>query len=156
MGKKAKPRALKDTQAIAIARSIKTGTQKLNLVCEQIRNKPVADALAFLSFSTRRVAGEVKKTLQSAIANAENNHQLDVDNLYVAEAYVGKAITMKRWSPRSQGRAFPIHKPFSRLTIIVEQRSAADKTAKAKPGKKAAKAKSADKAEKKVENKEAA
>jgi large subunit ribosomal protein L22 len=131
MGKKAKPRKLKATQAQAVTRLIKTGPQKMNLVCKLIRNKPVAQALEILSFSTRRVAGDVKKTLQSAIANAENNHQLDVDNLFVSEAFVGKAITLKRFSPRSQGRAFKIMKPFSRLTVIVEERAPVEKPAKA-------------------------
>lgn len=122
MGKQATQRELMDTQAKAIGRNIRTSPQKLNLVAQQIRGLPVEKALATLMFSPRRVAKQAKKVLESAIANAENNHSLDVDSLYVKEAWVGKALVMKRFQPRSQGRAFRIEKPFSHLTIIVEER----------------------------------
>ena len=122
MGKKAQPRALADNEAQAINRMIRVSAQKLNLVASGIRGKPVEKALSDLTFSKKRVAADVKKTLESAIANAENNHNLDVDSLYVKEAFVGKSLTMKRWRPRSQGRAFKIMKPFSRLTVIVAEK----------------------------------
>jgi large subunit ribosomal protein L22 len=121
VGKPKRKRALKDNEAIAVGRLIRTSTQKLNLVAEMIRGKKVSAALADLSFSRKRVAGPVKKTLESAIANAENNHDLDVDSLVVAEAYVGKALVMKRWTPRARGRVGRIQKPFSNLTIVVRE-----------------------------------
>lgn len=121
MGKPKRKRALKDNEAIAVGRLIRTSTQKLNLVAEMIRGKKVSAALADLSFSRKRVAGPVKKTLESAIANAENNHDLDVDSLVVAEAYVGKALVMKRWTPRARGRVGRIQKPFSNITIVVRE-----------------------------------
>jgi large subunit ribosomal protein L22 len=121
MGKDANPRRVADNEAMAVNRMIKTSPQKLNLVAALIRRKPVAKALADLTFSKRRVAGEVKKTLQSAIANAENNHGLDVDELIVAEAWVGKNLVMKRGRPRGRGRFGRIEKPFSQLTIKVRQ-----------------------------------
>ncbi|MEE8293652.1 MAG: 50S ribosomal protein L22, partial [Kiloniellales bacterium] len=96
--------------------------QKLNLVCQSIRGRSAEAALAELSFSKRRIAGEVRKTLQSAIANAENNHQLDVDRLYVAEATVGKSFVMKRFRARARGRMGRILKPWSRLTLVVRER----------------------------------
>lgn len=125
MGKAKAPRQLKDNEAKAVARTIRVSPQKLNLVATLIRGKKVSAALADLTFSRKRIAGTVKKTLESAIANAENNHDLDVDALIVAEAYVGKSIVMKRFHVRGRGRASRIEKPFSHLTIVV--REAAEK-----------------------------
>ena len=125
MGKPSKERRLSDTEARAYSKTIRTSPQKLNLVAQSIRGKSAEAALAQLSFSTRRVAKDVKKVLESAIANAENNHQLDVDSLVVSEAYVGKSLTMKRWRPRARGRVGRIVKPFSNLTIIVREREEA-------------------------------
>ncbi len=122
MGKNAAPRRLSDTSAQAIAQSIRTGARKLNVVAGAIRGLSAESALAQLTFSKRRIADQVKRVLQSAIANAENNHQLDVDRLYVAEAFVGKAMVMKRWRARARGRTGRIEKPFSNLTIIVRER----------------------------------
>jgi large subunit ribosomal protein L22 len=123
MGKKSAPRDLQDTEAKAISSNIRTSPQKLNLVAQSIRGLNAGAALAQLTFSKRRIAIEVKKVLQSAIANAENNHQLDVDRLVVAEAFVGRGLVMKRFSPRARGRAGKIMKPFSNLTVIVRERS---------------------------------
>jgi large subunit ribosomal protein L22 len=123
MGKSSIPRA--DNEARAITRNIRISPQKLNLVAQLIRGKKVSTALADLQFSRKRIAGDVKKTLESAIANAENNHSLDVDALIVVQAFVGKGIVMKRFSPRARGRASRIEKPFSHLTIIVRQVSEA-------------------------------
>ena len=106
---------------MAVARMLRTSDQKLNLVAGLIRGKKVDKALADLTFSKRRIAGDVKKCLQSAIANAENNHNLDVDSLIVAESWVGKNLVMKRGRPRARGRFGKIMKPFSELTIIVRQ-----------------------------------
>lgn len=125
MGKKENPRRLKDNEAQAMLRQIRISPQKLNLVAQSIRGKSVEDALAQLTFSKKRIAADVKKVLQSAVANAENNHQLDVDELIVAEASVGKSLTMKRFRPRARGRTGRILKPFSRLTLIVRQREEA-------------------------------
>ena len=122
MGKSAAPRALKDNEAMAFARHIRTSPQKLNLVAESIRGLSCEKALAELTFSKRRVAQEVKKVLQSAIANAENNHQLDVDRLVVKEATVGRSLVMKRWHARARGRVGRIQKPFSNLRVIVHER----------------------------------
>ncbi len=122
MGKPKHERRLSETEAMAVARNLRVSPQKLNLVAETIRGKSAEAALSELSFSKRRIAGDVKKTLQSAIANAENNHQLDVDRLFVAEASVGKAIVMKRFRPRARGRAGRIMKPFSHLTVVVRER----------------------------------
>ena len=122
MGKVSRPRTLKDTEAMASAKSIRVSPRKLNLVAGQIRGKGAQAALAELTFSPRRVARDVKKVLESAIANAENNHQLDVDRLYVAEASVGKSFVMKRFQARARGRAGRIEKPFSNLTLIVRER----------------------------------
>ncbi len=122
MSKKARPRRLADNEAKAIARSLRTSPQKLNLVCQTIRGRSAEAALAELGFSKRRIANDVKKTLESAIANAENNHQLDVDRLYVAEAWVGKSMVMKRFRARARGRAARILKPWSRLTVVVRER----------------------------------
>ena len=121
MGKAKAPRQLKDNEAQAVARTLRVSPQKLNLVAAMIRGKKVNAALADLVFSRKRIAGTVKKTLQSAIANAENNHDLDVDALIVSEAFVGKSIVMKRFHVRGRGRASRIEKPFSHLTIIVRE-----------------------------------
>ncbi|MGE0666382.1 MAG: 50S ribosomal protein L22 [Sphingomonadales bacterium] len=121
MSKKAKERALGDNEATAIGTAIRTSPRKLNLVAGMIRGLKAEQALNALTFSKRRIAGEVKKVLESAIANAENNHQLDVDQLVVAEAHVGKALMMKRFHARARGRGARIEKPFSRLTIIVRE-----------------------------------
>jgi len=125
MGKPKVERRLDDTEAQAVSSMIRTSPRKLNLVAATIRGKAVDQALAELSFSKRRIAGEVKKVLQSAIANAENNHQLDVDALMVKEAYVGKAMVMKRWHARARGRVGKIVKPWSNLTIVVREREEA-------------------------------
>ncbi|MBB6208945.1 large subunit ribosomal protein L22 [Novispirillum itersonii] len=111
-----------DNEARAHSASIRTSPQKLNLVAASIRGMGVEQALASLTFNTRRVSNDVRKVLQSAIANAENNHQLDVDRLVVAEAFVGKAMVMKRWRARARGRTGKILKPFSNLTIVVRER----------------------------------
>ncbi|MGU3576249.1 50S ribosomal protein L22 [Brucellaceae bacterium C25G] len=121
MGKAKAPRQLKDNEAKAVARTLRVSPQKLNLVAAMIRGKKVNAALADLEFSRKRIAGTVKKTLESAIANAENNHDLDVDALIVSEAYVGKSIVMKRFHVRGRGKASRIEKPFSHLTIIVRE-----------------------------------
>ena len=141
MSKTATPRALADNEAQAVARMLRVSPQKLNLLAQLIRGKRVGAALADLEFSQKRISGDVKKALESAIANAENNHSLDVDDLVVVQAHVGKAMVMKRFSPRARGRAGRIEKPFSNLTIVVrevEQQPEPVKTAKAKPAKKAA------------------
>ena len=122
MGKQSARRRLADNEAMAIARRLRTGSRKLNLVAQMIRGLPVAKALAQLTFSPRRISGEVKRVLESAIANAENNHNLDVDRLVVAEAFVGKSLVMKRFRPRARGRMARIEKPFSRITVVVRQR----------------------------------
>ncbi|MCB5411587.1 50S ribosomal protein L22 [Pseudogemmobacter faecipullorum] len=121
MGKEKNPRRVADNEAMAVCRMLRTSPQKLNLVAGLIRGKKVDKALADLTFSKRRIAGEVKKVLQSAIANAENNHGLDVDNLIVAEAWCGKNLVMKRGRPRARGRFGKIMKPFSEITIKVRQ-----------------------------------
>ncbi len=118
---KPNPRRLADNEAQAVNKQIKTSPQKLNLVAAMIRGKTVGEAEAMLSFSKRRVAGEVKKTLQSAVANAENNHDLDVDRLVVAEAYVGKSLVLRRFRARARGRVGKILKKFSRITIVVRE-----------------------------------
>ena len=122
MGKPKHERRLSESEAMAVARNLRVSPQKLNLLAESIRGKSAEAALSELAFSKRRIAGDVKKTLQSAIANAENNHQLDVDRLFVAEATVGKAIVMKRFRPRARGRTGRIMKPFSNLTVVVRER----------------------------------
>jgi large subunit ribosomal protein L22 len=121
MGKDKNPRRVADNEAMAKLRMLKTSPQKLNLVAGLIRGKKVEKALSDLTFSKKRIAQDVKKCLQSAIANAENNHNLDVDELIVAEAYVGKNLVMKRGRPRARGRFGRIQKPFSELTIKVRQ-----------------------------------
>ena len=121
MGKEKNPRRVADNEAMAKVRMLRTSPQKLNLVAQLIRGKKVEKALTDLTFSKKRIAEDVKKCLQSAIANAENNHNLDVDDLVVAEAYVGKNLVMKRGRPRARGRYGKIMKPFSELTIKVRQ-----------------------------------
>ncbi len=122
MGKVALPRALADTQAKAIGRMLRTSPRKLNLVAQSIRGKSAEQALNELTFSPKRIAKAVKKVLQSAIANAENNHDLDVDDLVVAEASVGKNLVMKRFHARARGRGARVERPFSQVTIVVEER----------------------------------
>ncbi|MFC6639356.1 50S ribosomal protein L22 [Sulfitobacter sp. JBTF-M27] len=121
MSKDKNPRRVADNEARAKLRMLKTSPQKLNLVAGLIRGKKVDSALTALTFSKKRIAQDVKKCLQSAIANAENNHNLDVDELVVAEAYVGKNLTMKRGRPRARGRFGKIMKPFAEVTIVVRQ-----------------------------------
>ena len=129
MGQSKNPRRAADNEAIAISSMLRTSPQKLNLVAQMIRNKPVDKALTDLTFSKKRIAADVKKCLQSAIANAENNHNLDVDELVVAEAYVGKTMVMKRGRPRARGRFGKILKPFSQVTIKVRQVGASEEQA---------------------------
>lgn len=121
MGKEKNPRRVGDNEAFAVGRSIKGSAQKLNLVAGLIRGKKAEDALNVLSFSKRAMAEDVRKVLQSAIANAENNHNLDIDALVVSEASVGKALTMKRWRARARGRSARIVKPFSRIRVVVRE-----------------------------------
>ncbi|CAN5117446.1 50S ribosomal protein L22 [soil metagenome] len=121
MGKPKRERVLKDNEAKARTSTIRISPQKLNLLAQLIRGKKAAAALADLTFSRKRIARDVKRTLQSAIANAENNHQLDVDSLVVAEAHVGNSLVLKRWTPRARGRVGSIHKKFSHLTIVVRE-----------------------------------
>ncbi|MBM3577702.1 MAG: 50S ribosomal protein L22 [Alphaproteobacteria bacterium] len=121
MSKEANPPRLAENEAKAVARMLRVSPQKLNLLAQLIRGKKVDRALADLEFSRKRIAHEVKKTLESAIANAENNHGLDVDDLIVAQAFVGKALVMKRFHARARGRASRIEKPFANLTIIVRE-----------------------------------
>jgi large subunit ribosomal protein L22 len=125
MSKKKRERSLSDTEAKAVARMLRVSPQKLNLVAGLIRGKKVATALADLEFSRKRISRDVRKCLESAIANAENNHDLDVDDLIVAEAHVGKALVIKRFTPRGRGRMGRIFKPFANLTIVVRQVPAA-------------------------------
>lgn len=121
MSKEKNPRRVAENEAMAKTRMLRTSPQKLNLVAAMIRGKKVDKALSDLTFSKRRISADVKKCLQSAIANAENNHNLDVDELIVAEAYVGKNLVMKRGRPRARGRFGALRKPFSELTILVRQ-----------------------------------
>ena len=123
MGKPSAQRRLADNEAMAFAKMIRSSARKLNLVAQMIRGKNASRAVTELQFSTRRVAGEVRKVLQAAIANAENNHQLDVDRLYVAEATVGRALVLKRFHARARGRGARIEKPFSNLTVVVRERA---------------------------------
>ena len=122
MGKKSATKKMADNEAMAFGKMIRTSPQKINLVARSIRGKSCETALNDLTFSTRRIAVEVKKVLQTAIANAENNQQLDIDRLFVAEASCGRAFVMKRWRPRARGRTGKIFKPFSNLTIVVRER----------------------------------
>ena len=121
MGKAARERTLADNEARAVTKLLRVSPQKLNLLAQLIRGKKVDKALADLTFSRKRIARDVKKTLESAIANAENNHDLDVDALIVSEAYVGKGLVMKRLKASASGRASRIEKPFARITVIVRQ-----------------------------------
>jgi large subunit ribosomal protein L22 len=121
MSKPARPRKLADNEAKAVARTLRVSPQKLNLVAQMIRGKKVQVALADLEFSRKRIARDVQKCLQSAIANAENNHDLDIDDLIVAQAHVGKSLVIKRFVPRGRGRSGRIQKPFSHLTIVVRE-----------------------------------
>ena len=151
MGKPARKRSLSDTQAKAVGRNIRTSPRKLNLVAQSIRGQSAERALATLTFSPKRVAGAVKKVLQSAIANAENNHDLDVDDLIVSEASVGRNLVMKRFHARARGRGARIEKPFSQVTIVVEEKreeKPAKKDENAKNAKADATAKGAPKAQK--------
>ena len=125
MSQKKNSKRTLDNEAIAIGKNIRTSPQKLNLVATMIRGMDAEKALAALTFSRRRISDDVKKAVQSAIANAENNHQLDVDRLFIKEASVGKAITMRRFRPRARGRTGRIRKPFSHLTVIVSERQEA-------------------------------
>jgi large subunit ribosomal protein L22 len=134
MGKPKAPRALKETEAKAVARNLRVSPQKLNLVAQLIRGKKVQTALNDLEFSRKRISGDVRKCLQSAIANAENNHDLDIDDLVVAEAYVGKSLVMKRFSPRGRGRVGRIMKFFSHLTVVVREVEAKEAPEKAPRG----------------------
>jgi large subunit ribosomal protein L22 len=122
MSQSANPRRLPETEAQAVLRNLRVSPRKLNLVAQLIRGKKASSALAELTFNHRRIANDVKKVLQSAIANAENNHQLDVDRLYVSQAFVGTAVVMKRFHARARGRGARIEKPFSHLTVIVRER----------------------------------
>ena len=159
MGKESRARVLKDHQAMAIGRNIRVSPRKLNLVAQSIRGKKVEHAINQLTFSPKRIAGVVKKALQSAIANAENNHDLDVDDLVVAEASVGKNLVMKRFHARARGNAGGIEKFFSQITIVVEEKRE-EKKEEAKPaatkGKKAAAKSPAKKPAAKKAKKEAA
>lgn len=122
MGKPAAPRRLKDSEAKAYAKAMRTSPRKLNVVAQSIRGLSAAQALSELAFSRRRIAREVRKVLQAAIANAENNHQLDVDRLVVAEASVGRAFYLRRFRPKARGRVGRIRKPYSNLTVVVRER----------------------------------
>jgi large subunit ribosomal protein L22 len=125
MGKKSAPRRVSDNEARVFVKSIRVSPQKLNLVAETIRGKSAQSALNELAFSRRRVASQVKDALESAVANAENNHQLDVDRLVVSEARVGRAFVLKRFRPRARGRMGRIIKPFSNLTLVVREQEEA-------------------------------
>ena len=126
MSKPSNPRRQAENEAKATTRMLRVSTQKLNLLAQLIRGKKVATALADLEFSRKRISVEVKKTLELAIANAENNHDLDVDDLVVAQAWVGKDMVLKRFSPRARGRAGRIEKPFASITIVVREVAAVD------------------------------
>ena len=144
MGKPSRERSLAENEAKAVTRNLRISPQKLNLVAGLIRGKKVEHALADLEFSRKRVAQDVRKCVMSAVANAENNHNLDVNELVVAEAYVGKNLVMKRFHARGRGRSSPILKPFSQITVVVRQK--AEEEAEKKPAK--AKSKKADTAAK--------
>ena len=121
MGQDKNPRRVAENEAMAKLRMLRTSPQKLNLVAGMIRGQKVGKALNDLTFSKKRIAIDVRKCLQSAIANAENNHSLDIDELYVNEAYVGKNLVLKRWKARARGRVGRIKKPFSQITVVVKQ-----------------------------------
>lgn len=131
MGKPKRERVLPDNEAKAVLRNLRISPQKLNLVAGMIRGKKVAQALADLKFSRKRIAVDVRKCVLSAIANAENNHGLDVDDLIVSEAYVGKNLVMKRFHARGRGRSAGIMKPFSQLTVVVREKNQAAEEAEA-------------------------
>lgn len=158
MGKPSRERSLSDKEARAVAKNLRVSPQKLNLVAGLIRGKKVDEALADLEFSRKRIARDVRKCVMSAVANAENNHDLDVNALVVAEAYVGKNLTMKRFAARGRGRGFQILKPFSQITVVVREteEDEAPKAKKAKGGKATKpKAKAAGKTEAAAAEKEA-
>ena len=136
MGKDSRARVLEDTKAKAIGKMLRTSPRKLNLVAQSIRGKTAEQALNVLTFSPKRIAKAVKKVLQSAIANAENNHDLDVDDLVVSEASVGKNLVMKRFHARARGRGARVERPFSQVTIIVEEKREAKPVEKPKPAEK--------------------
>ncbi len=125
MGKAAKPRRLSASEAAAVGRNLRISPIKLNLVARMIRGRPAGAALSELSFVRKRAAGKVRKVLASAVANAENNHNLDIDRLVVTRAEVGKTLVMKRWRARARGRSAPILKPFSQLRIVLREQEAA-------------------------------
>lgn len=136
MGKPSHARRLPNNEAQAVAKSLRISPQKLNLVAGMIRGKKVEQAMAELEFSQKRIAGDVRKVVMSAVANAENNHGLDVNELIVSEAYVGKNLTLKRFHARGRGRGSPVMKPFSQLTVVVrqvEEKEEAPKKAAKKP-----------------------
>lgn len=144
MGKQARESRLGENEAMAVGRNIRVSPRKLGVVAGLIRGKRVEAALSELTFSKRRIAKDVRKVLQSAIANAENNHQLDVDRLVVAEASVGKGLVMRRFHARARGRGARILKPFSHLTIVVREREEEKKAPAAKGKGKTAKSKPAE------------
>lgn len=146
MGKPSKERSLSDKEARAIAKNLRVSPQKLNLLAGLIRGKKVDKALADLEFSRKRIAQDVRKCVMSAVANAENNHDLDVNSLIVAEAYVGKNLVMKRFAARGRGRGFSIMKPFSQITVVVRETEAEAEKPKAAKGKDAKAKKPAAKA----------
>ena len=121
MGKQANPRTLADSEARSVARNLRVSPQKLNLVAQMIRKETASKAISILQFSKRRISVVVEKALRSAIANAENNHSLDIDKLIIKEAYVGKGLVMKRFHARARGRGARILKPFSHLTILLSE-----------------------------------
>lgn len=125
MGKSSAPRRVAENEARVYVSNLRVSPRKLGLVADSIRGLPAQDALTQLTFNRRRIAGAVKQALQSAIANAENNHQLDVDRLVVSHAAVGKGLVMKRFRPRARGRAARIHKPFANLTVVVREQEEA-------------------------------
>lgn len=135
MGKPSRERSLSDKEARAIAKNLRVSPQKLNLLAGLIRGKKVEQALADLEFSRKRIAQDVRKCVMSAVANAENNHDLDVNALVVSEAYVGKNLVMKRFAARGRGRGFSIMKPFSQITVVVRETEAEAEKPKAKKGK---------------------
>ena len=137
MGKESRARVLKDHQAMAIGRNIRVSPRKLNLVAQSIRGKKVEHAINQLTFSPKRIAKDVKKILQSAVANAENNHDLDVDDLVVSQAHVGKNLVMKRFHARGRGNSAGVEKFFSQITIVVEEKREEEKKEAAKPEAKA-------------------
>jgi large subunit ribosomal protein L22 len=132
MSKKQQPRRLAETEAAAYANALRTSAQKLNIVAQSIRGKPASAALHELTFSPRRIAREVKKVLQAAIANAENNHQLDVDKLVVGEASVGRAFVLKRFHARGRGRSASVQKYFANLRVVVRERAEEQESAEEK------------------------